>query len=246
VEEALDAASRAWAWLHAHPLFLLLGAVALAVALLVGALLVWLSSRGKLVFLDNVVRGHAAIREPWRRLGWLADSLFLWRLGFLAAVVVALAAVAVLGLAIAGGAGGLGFGTVRGTAGLLVGGAGLLVVVLAAAFVALLLDGFVVPIMYKANLSASVAWKHFLPWVESYLGSFALYGLFVIALWVGVAVVVVAAGLATCCVGFVLLAIPYVSTAILLPALVTYRAFSLAFIAQMDPAFDLLGQRTTA
>jgi uncharacterized membrane protein YccF (DUF307 family) len=51
-------------------------------------------------------------------------------------------------------------------------------------------------------------------------------------------IAVVAAGLATCCVGWILLAIPYISTVVTLPAWYTYRAYSLEFLAQLGPEYD--------
>ncbi len=39
----------------------------------------------------------------------------------------------------------------------------------------------------------------------------------------------------TCCI----VALPYVGTVILLPLYVTYRLFSVEFLAQFDPGFDL-------
>jgi len=104
-----------------------------------------------------------------------------------------------------------------------------------AAFVALLLEGFVIPIMYKFDLKATEAWRYFLPWLKSRPLPFLLYGLFVLALGF---VAVVFFGLIcvlTCCV----VALPYVGTVILLPIWVTYRLFSVEFLAQFDPGFDL-------
>jgi|GEM_PF-5006444 hypothetical protein len=40
-----------------------------------------------------------------------------------------------------------------------------------------------------------------------------------------------------------LLALPSVGTVVLLPVHVTYRLFSLAFLAQFDPGLDLAGLR---
>jgi hypothetical protein len=71
--ELADAITDHLVWL---PLILL--AVLVVAAILIA--LLWVSSRGKLVFLDNVVHERAAIVEPWKRLGKLGDSLFWWRL----------------------------------------------------------------------------------------------------------------------------------------------------------------------
>jgi len=45
-------------------------------------LILWLSSRAKMIYLDNVVHNRAQIVEPWNRLRTLGNSLFLWRVGF--------------------------------------------------------------------------------------------------------------------------------------------------------------------
>jgi hypothetical protein len=57
----------------------------------------------------------------------------------------------------------------------------------------------------------------------------------VFVLWFGVLLAVVAAGLLTCCLGFVLLLIPYVGTVVLLPISVLYRSYTIEFLAQFDP-----------
>src|SRR4029450_11724449 len=43
-------------------------------------LIVWISSRGRFISLDNVARERAAIVEPWRRFKRIGNSLFIWRL----------------------------------------------------------------------------------------------------------------------------------------------------------------------
>ena len=50
------------------------------------------------------------------------------------------------------------------------------------------------------------------------------------------------AGLATCCVGLILLDLPYVGALLLLPVTVTLRYFDLEFLAQFGPDFDLGGR----
>ncbi len=226
-------------WLAAHPLLVpvIVGGVVGVVVLLV--VLLWVSSRGKFIFLDNVVHNRAAIVEPWKRYRQLGNSLFLWRLGFAAAALVILAALAALALLVAGGVHGFTFATTRGIVAIGLAVFLALLFVAALATVALCLDSFVVPVMARSHLSAVAAWSAFWPWLEQYLGAFVLYGLSVLALGLGVGVIVAMVGLLTCCVGFVLLAIPYVGTVLLLPMLVTYRAYSLEFLAQFDPAFRL-------
>jgi len=221
--------------------------VVLLLAVTIGLVVTWINSRGKFMFLDNVVHNRALVADPWRRFHDLGNSLFLWRLGFF---VVGLAAAMALGglvLLAAGGFSGFGFASARNTIVTLLAILLAFVFVVAVAYVSLFLDSFVVPIMYKSNLTATAAWAAFLPWVERCFGPLFLYGLFVLAFWVAVGLCVVAAGLFTCCVVFLLLIIPYVGTVILLPVLVTYRSFSLEFLAQLDPGFEVFpGTREAA
>ena len=56
----------------------LLFVIIMAVAAILLVIL-WVSSRSKFIFLDNVVHNRAEIVEPWHRLRDLGNSLFLWR-----------------------------------------------------------------------------------------------------------------------------------------------------------------------
>ena len=230
----------AWEYLRAHPYWLALIVVGAAVLAVILLLLLWISSRGKFIFLDNVVNGRARIAGPWRRFAELGDSLFFWRLGFLLACISALAVMGTLAVVSAGGFSGFGFGDVRAATVTALAVLVALVWGVACACVSLFLDGFVVPVMYKDGVGAVEAWRRLLPWIEANFGSFFLYGLFLLGLAVALGVGVVVAGLLTCCVGLLLVALPYVGTVILLPFLVTYRAFSLEFLAQFDAGFAIL------
>jgi hypothetical protein len=198
-------------------------------------LILWLSSRAKLIYLDNVVHNRAQIVEPWNRLRDLGNSLFLWRLGF---VVVCGLVVLVLLMIFFAPAATLSFSDAL--AGLSYAAMVFGVIILicfgfVAAFVAMMLEAFVIPIMYKFDLKATEAWSYFLPWLKTRPWQFVLYALFVLALvFVFVCLFAVVCVL-TCCI----VALPYVGTVILLPFYVTYRLFSVEFLAQFDPGFDL-------
>ena len=234
----------AWEHLRAHPNWLALIIVGAAVVAVIVLLLLWISSRGKFIFLDNVVHDRARIAEPWRRFAERGDSLFLWRLGFLLACVLALAVLGTVAVVAAGGFPGFGFGSVRAIT--ITGLAALAVVLwgIACAYVSLFLDSFIVPVMYKDGIGAVEAWRRFVPWIERHFGEFLLYGLFVLGLVVVVGTGVIVVGLMTCCVGLLLVVLPYVGTVILLPFLVTYRAFSLEFLAQLDAGFAIFPATT--
>jgi hypothetical protein len=218
-----------------HPIWMLLALVGVLVAVAVLIALLWVSSRGKLVFLDNVVYERAAIVEPWKRLRRLGDSLFWWRLGFvvivLAIVLVVLAAVLLPAAAASVG------DTLRGLsiAAILLGVLALVVVAVAAFFILLLLEGFVIPIMYRFDLSATSAWRTLLPWLRRYPGWFIAYTVVLLFAAIAFQVMVLILCLFTCCI----VLLPYVGTVLVLPVWVLYRSYSVEFLAQFHPDFDL-------
>ena len=114
---------------------------------------------------------------------------------------------------------------------------------IACAYVSLFLDSFIVPLMYKEGIGPVEAWRRFVPWIERYFGGFVLYGLFLLGLAVALGVGVIVVGLMSCCVGLLLVVLPYVGTVILLPFLVAYRAFSLEFLAQLDAGFAIFPEK---
>src|SRR2546425_6813801 len=63
-------------------LALAIGSVVAVIVLAVFVVLLWVNCRGKFIFLDDVVRGRAAIVEPWKRFHRLGHSLFAWTLVF--------------------------------------------------------------------------------------------------------------------------------------------------------------------
>src|SRR5262249_18422489 len=105
-----------------------------------------------------------------------------------------------------------------------------------------LTSSFVVPIMYRHDLSATAAWSRLLGLMGENVPSFGLFLLFVFGLLVLVGLGIVAVGLLTCCVGFLLLILPYVGSVLLLPVTLTLRALSLEFLAQFGPEWSVFPQ----
>lgn len=198
-------------------------------------LIVWLSSRAKFIYLDNVIHNRAQIVEPWHRFRDLGNSLFLWRIGFFVACGLIILLLLLLffapaaTLSFSDALAGLSYAAMA--LGVLV----MIVVGILAAYVGLFLEGFVIPIMYKFDLKATEAWRYFLPWLKTRPVPFFLYGLFVLVLGFCAVVLFGLVCMLTCCI----VALPYVGTVILLPIWVTYRLFSVEFLAQFDPGFDL-------
>jgi hypothetical protein len=225
----------AWHELASNAVWLPLVAMGIMVGIGVAVLLLWVSSRAKFIFLDNLVRNRGELVEPWRRHETLGNSLFLWRLCFGLACMAAALLLLFAFLAPAAG-----FSVHEALAGLSV-AAGFFAVValiafaIAAYLVSLLTDSFVVPIMYRFELGVLDGWRALLPWLKARPASFVLYALFVLLLSLIYAVFFSLFCAVTCC----LAAMPYVGTVLLLPVWVTYRLLSVEFLAQFHLDFDL-------
>jgi hypothetical protein len=221
--------------LHAGIVAVLIGA---AVMLIV--LFTWINSRGRFVFLDNVVHERAAIVEPWKRHAALANSLFAWMLGFEVACVVVVALMALPFLAVLSHiwSGGHFRWELLGAVWVLLAMA--LPFALAAVLVLFALGDFVVPIMYRQQIGVLAAWSRFLALVRAQPGAFVLYALFVFVVSTLIAAALWTVGIMTCCIGLVLFSMPYVSSVVLLPVHVTFRALGPEFLAQFGPDYALL------
>jgi len=229
--------NRAWEWLTSHPgWFIAIGFLAVVV-IAVGIVLLWLSSRGKFMFLDNVVHNRAEIAKPWRAYRKEGDSLFLWRLVFGFVSIAIFVAFIIFFFVGARQLYDVGFGR-RVPALFLIGmGLAFLLLLIVIGYISLFLNDFVVPIMGKGRLSTVAGWRRFLPLLGHYPFHFILYGLLIFVLYVLFVVVVIFAGLVTCCIGWLLLVIPYIGTVVTLPFWYTLRAFSLEFLGQFGPEY---------
>ena len=238
--EFLDFPRRAWDWLTRPPGWCLAIVFVAIFVFILGAVLLWLSSRGTFMFLDNVVRDKAEVAAPWRKYARAGNSLFIWRLVF---SLVALALFAAFGVAFfATGASLYGrtrFNPVPIPWIALMAGVFLLLIVVVG-YITLFLKDFVAPLMYKNDIPATRGWGLFLDLFGRHPFYFLGYGLFVIVLIIAFVIIVIVAGLVTCCIGWLLLVIPYIGTVVTLPFWYALRAFSLEFLAQFGPDYTLL------
>lgn len=224
-------------WLTDHPEWLLLIIVVLVLVVILVVVLTWLSSRGKFMFLDNVVHDRALVARPWYEFGGEANSLFLWRLsvGIIVAAVVIPYLVFCYGMLVA-----VYERTWEATALILPFAAmvlGLAGLILLAKFINLMLVDFVVPIMYRSRIRVLAGWSAFLPLFGRHLLSFIGYGFFILLLKIVIGIGIIIAVLLTCCIGLILLVIPYIGSVVLLPVSYTLRALSVEFLEQFGPTY---------
>jgi hypothetical protein len=238
-DDIADLPAAAWHWLTDHPGWFLF--ILCCIVFLVGLviLLTWLSSRGKFMFLDNVVHDHKLIVKPWHDFRVLGDSLFLWRLcyGIICGIIIlsffAFSFFVIYHLKISDPPA---IAKILPIAGL---GLAFILLIIVLGYISLFLTDFVVPLMYKHNLTAMAGWRYFLSLFTRHILYFLLYGVLVFFLNILVIICIVIFGLMTCCMGFVLLILPYISSVILLPVSYAFRAFSLEFLSQFGPDFAI-------
>jgi hypothetical protein len=203
------------------------------IALVLAAIWMWVSARGKFIFTDCIVKNRGAIGEPWREYRREGNSYFLFSL------VIACGALMIV--AIAGlflwlcffGMGGdrSGPATVIVVIGVVV----MVFVWIAFAVFFGLVSAFMVPVMYRRRCSAREAFVDVAKLISRNLGPFVLFVLFGIVLAIAVATIGTMVACLTCCIG----GLPYISTVLLLPAIVWLSTFKLLFIRQFGDQYDI-------
>jgi hypothetical protein len=215
-----------------------LAAIVAVIGLALWLLVLWLSSRGKFIFLHCVALDKAEVSQPWYRFAPQGNSLFLFRLGLMliaglsilplvAMIVMLIVRMVQRGEPEAGGI-------------LIAVGLGLVLVGVVVMFgiIHKFMTDFVVPIMFLRRSRCLGALREFWALLSANAGQFILYLLFTIVLGMAIGIVVIAFLLVTCCVCCLAL-LPYVSTVVFLPVLMFKRAYSLYFLAQFGAEYDV-------
>ena len=189
------------------------------------------------MFLDNVVRDRAEVVKPWKQFNTLGNSLFFWRLiyGFIVfGLVVTFFVFAFIRLAQMYDEFGYSHIPILFIVQMVL---LFLLFLIIFCYISMFLDNFVVPIMYKNNIKVLSAWWSFIQLFTKHFLYFLLYGLMIFVLTIAVIILIIFFGLFTCCLGFLLLIIPYIGSVVTLPIAYTFRALSLEFLAQFGDEY---------
>ena len=209
--------------------------------ILIGLLVAWLNSRGRFMFLHCVATNRAEVSIPWRKFRQQGNSLFLFRivLGIIGFVVVIVPVIGIIALVIM---------MVSGSAPGIVAVPGIIILSLTIFALSILLFlvrkftfDFVVPIMSLRMSSCTAGWREFKTILSANKLRFTLYLLFQIVIKIVIGAMIGIGFCIGCCLCFIscLLLIPYIGTVILLPVLVFTRAYSLYYLQQYGPQFDI-------
>ena len=209
--------------------FITIACLALFAILALIFFVVWISSRGKFMLIDGIVKNRGAISEPWNEYKREGNSLCLFSFGVMLLYIIVFVVLGASSFAIAIPDVQRQEFTGFGIAAIVVGSIFLLLYILASVFVAFFIKIFVIPTMYIKRISAMEAWK--IAWVELHQPnrwSSVLLLLMVLLLSLGAGSTAMFAICATCCIG----ALPYVSSVLLLPIAVFFTCYSLCYIQQ--------------
>jgi hypothetical protein len=228
---------------HHLPLIITIGAIVISVVIVVMVVCLWLSSRGQFMFLHCVATNKAEVVIPWRKYKQQGNSLFVFRL---IAGIIGIMAIAIIGGIITA----LGFF-------MYYNGTPVWAMVVSLVFISLVTfvplmiiitvffkftHDFVVPIMFLRAKTAVEGWREFLGILSSHKGSFTLYILFQIVIAMAISAIVFVAALTACCfccctacIWF----IPYINTVVLLPVLIFKLAYTLYYLRQFGPEFNV-------
>jgi hypothetical protein len=212
----------------------------LVFGLVVWVLFIWLSSRGRFMFLHCVALDKAEVSEPWDKYAQAGNSLCWFRLvlGLIGMVLimpmVCLAVILVLRMVNHGG--------FQPGAILVQVGLGLVLVSLGIVLgvIGKLTTDFVVPIMYLRGGTCRAGWGELLGLISTHLAELILYLLFQIVLSIVLVAIVLGVVLVTCCLAGCVMVIPYVGTVALLPLLMFKRAYSLYYLAQFGSRYGVI------
>lgn len=203
----------------------------------ISVLIAWLGARGRLMFVRAVALDDAGIGVNWTEAGKLSSSLFWFSIVLMLLswmVMLLITGVALLLIVRAVDAGANSFDEL-----MLYFLVPVLLILLYTAVILpiwLLLNDFVVPVMYRFNVTVGLAWRIVLGMIGGNILTLTLFYVirFVVAIVKGI--VIMLAGCATCCVGF----LPVVSQALTAPVHVFDRAFSMFALQSMSPDFEMI------
>ena len=225
------------------PLVIAIGAVVLILIIAVSIVFSWLRSRGQFMFLHCIANNEAGVELPWNQYSKEGNRLFVFKLiaGIISFFVIAFFVVAIIIFALLIVERGI--SAVAGVTCLI---PAVLLFICAAIVMAIFFKfttDFVVPIMYLRRCGPAEGWRIFLVLLSSNKGEFFLYILFQIVLSIIIFAIRYIAPCCLCCFAgccvMVLLALPYVWAVVLLPVLAFSRSYSLYYLRQFGPEFDV-------
>ena len=205
-------------------------------------LLLWLGCRGQMMFISNVAKNKSEVAEPWKSFAKQANGLFLFRV---LAYVLLFAITAFLvgtGAAINWSSWQMhqiNDGTIIAV---IVWVCVLSTLGLFYWHMVLIVEDFLVPIMYSRKVGVYEAWRLFFADISfSHFWKFVLFYLMRVCIDIAITLIILLAFLATCCLLSCVTAVPFLGTfvicALFLPLIVFKRCYSMYFVEQLGDEY---------
>lgn len=219
---------------------------AVCLLIIIGLLMAWLKARGEFMFIHNLALDRAEIVPPWSEYGAQANSVFLWRIGL--AILSSLVGVLLIGVATLLCLNWIStcvqMKTFQAPDGLAITGIIFFVVSLSLTTILLLVinvlfNNFVIPVMFKKRTLSLDACQDVIALFKATPLAFVKYLLALLVLNMVVNSAIYFLAYITCCIGLILLSIPYIWAVLLLPVLSFFRLYSLCFLAQFGDEYDV-------
>jgi hypothetical protein len=227
-----------WNWITSHiAQAVLIGIAILAIVIAIWVLIIWITSRGKFMFLEGIAQNTAEVVAPWKRYRPLGNSLFKFRAAFAALSFCVMMLICLVVLLVAmPDIRGRRFGS-NAIAALVIGLVLFLPAGIFLGLIELVTRNFVTHIMYATGQPVMAAWGEFRQSVlPGNHGKFILFFLMQVLLAIAVGIMQALIGCATCCIGL----LPYLSSVIALPLLVFTRAYPIYFLQQFSPRYEII------
>jgi hypothetical protein len=227
-------------WIAHSEMIIAVSIVIVLLIILLTILINWLNSRGQFMLLDNALKNRGAVAEPWHEYKKEAGSLMIFQILFgLVMLFVSLTLLA--GILVPAFQMIMAEKWIARSVGVAIGSVSLLVVTgIITGFIGMILNEFVVPLMYQRRLSVRDGFRTFAPLLRQHFWKFVLYGLILFLLNTVISFAILIGVLLTCCTALLLLIIPYIGTVVLLPAFVFRRFVGIEFLKQFGDDYDLL------
>jgi len=201
----------------------------------------WISSVFDFVFIDDISRKSAAIREPFKRLSRLGTSFFLWQVVF-GLILEVVGFRPLIGIAVMAGLTGSGTAAVGWQIPLVILVLYFVCLILVAVLIQSLTTDFALVIMYARNIHIIDAWKTLLPILKTNLVQVVYYTLLRILFALAMCTV----GMLAALIAWRVFAIPiplssavvfspWLGCVLMLPVTVFIRSLPMVMLGQTDP-----------
>lgn len=208
----------------------------LAVLLVVFVLLEIVGARGRFMLLHNLVQNKGEVSKPWNEYATLAGGYWVFRVKVLGMMILLGLGISLICTALAWAdlnAWRWGVGSISA---ILTATVTLIPLGLVAAIFKVVTADLVLTHMFRNGSSAGEAWRAARQEIiAGNVGNLFLFYLVRIALSIPAGLVIMIGTLCTCCIA----GLPYISSVVFLPVAVFFRCFTLCYVRQFGPQWDV-------